>query len=149
MTQNWVKDRWKVWYVAQTEKMREAPLSNSVSVRNLSPRSWTTLKLKGVYNLGQNKMEQQTPPFSHPWFRKGGGGGEEGGVQISHPLLALRFNHFLEDCNRRLKEVYARDLNSYPRGANRGKKRLDTSEVCTWPLMFAINICLCTNPQWL
>ena len=46
------------------------------------------------YNLGQNKMEQQTPippksrmkprksqnaPFSHPWF-----GGEGGGVQISH-----------------------------------------------------------------
>ena len=58
----------------------------------------------------------------------------------SLPVLVLRINYSLED---------ARDLDSYPRGTSRGNKRLETSEVCTWPLMFAINICMCTNPQWL
>ena len=64
-----------------------------------------TLNLYQSYNLGQNKMEQQTPipppphqikdeaarrnvPFSHPWF------GVEGGSRFSI--------YFVQDCSLKL-----------------------------------------------
>ena len=99
-----------------TEVERGAPLKFRVCAKSIlaagQPSGWRESTIL-------DRIKWNSKPCHFPILDFGGGEGG-GRVQISHPLLALRINHFLEDCNRRLKEVYARDLDSYPRGGKPG-----------------------------